>query len=270
MVHIKSLEDVEKIRKASQIVGRTLQLLAQHVQTGISTLELDSIAESEIVKAGARPAFKGYRGFPKTLCVSINEEIVHGIPSKRKLKEGDIVSLDLGAIWDGFYGDAARTFAVGTITKEAQKLINVTRESLNIAIEQARQGNRIGDIGFAVQKFVEAYGYSVVREFVGHGIGRNLHEDPQIPNYGKPGQGPRIKAGMVFAIEPMVCQGGPEVDILEDNWTAITRDRSLAAHFEHSIAIMEDGPVVLSEISEGEPIIFTAEVAENAEEELRK
>jgi methionyl aminopeptidase len=270
MVHIKSLEDIDKIRKASQIVASTLQLLAEHVQTGISTLELDSIAESEIVKMGARPAFKGYRGFPKTLCVSINEEIVHGIPSKRKLKDGDIVSLDLGAIWDGFYGDAARTFAVGTITKEAQNLIDVTRESLKIAIEQARQGNRIGDIGFAVQKFVEAYGYSVVREFVGHGIGRNLHEDPQIPNYGKPGQGPRIKAGMVFAIEPMVCQGGPEVEILEDNWTAITRDRSLAAHFEHSIAITEDGPVVLSEISETAPVVFTAEVAENAEEELRK
>ncbi len=265
MVHIKSLEDVEKIRKASQIVGRTLQLLAQYVQPGISTLELDSVAESEILKTGARPAFKGYRGFPRTLCVSINEEIVHGIPSKRKLKDGDIVSLDLGAIWDGFYGDAAKTFAVGTISKEAQNLIDVTRESLKIAIEQAQQGNRIGDIGFAVQKYVEGHGYSVVREFVGHGIGRNLHEDPQIPNYGKPGQGPRIKPGMVFAIEPMVCQGGPEVEILEDNWTAITRDRSLAAHFEHSLAITEDGPVVLSEITEVEPVFVTAEVAERAE-----
>ncbi|MCI0606041.1 type I methionyl aminopeptidase [bacterium] len=269
MVHIKSLEEVEKIRKASLIVARTLQSLAQCVQEGISTLELDSVAESEILKAGARPAFKGYRGFPRTLCVSINEEIVHGIPSKRKLKDGDIVSLDLGAIWDGFYGDAARTFAVGRIAKEAQNLIDVTKESLRIAIDQARQGNRIGDIGFAVQKFVEGYGYSVVREFVGHGIGRNLHEDPQIPNYGKPGQGPRIKAGMVFAIEPMVCQGGPEVEILADNWTAITRDRSLAAHFEHTIAITENGPVVLSEISKVEPVVFTAEAAEDAEE-LRK
>jgi methionyl aminopeptidase len=265
MVHIKSTDDIEKIRKASEIVGRTLQFLSQYVQAGITTLELDSIAESEIRKTGARPAFKGYRGFPSTLCVSINEEIVHGIPSsRRKLKDGDIVSLDLGAIWDGFYGDAARTFAVGTITKEAKRLVDVTRESLNIAIDHAREGNRIGDIGFAVQKFVESYGYSVVREFVGHGIGRNLHEDPQIPNYGKPGQGPRIKAGMVFAIEPMVCQGGPEVEILEDNWTAITRDRSLAAHFEHSLAITEDGPVVLSEVPEVEPV-FTAEVAENAE-----
>jgi len=265
MVHIKSVEDVEKIRKACQIVARTLQVLSNHVQAGITTMELDTVAESEIRKSGARPAFKGYRGFPKTLCVSINEEIVHGIPSRRKLVDGDIISLDLGAIWDGFYGDAARTFAVGAISNEAMQLLDVTRESLKIAIEQARPGNRIGDIGFAVQSFVERYGYSVVREFVGHGIGRNLHEDPQIPNYGKLGQGPRIKAGMVFAIEPMVCQGGPEVEILKDNWTAITRDRSLAAHFEHSIAITEDGPVVLSEIPEMEESILTAKVAENAE-----
>ena len=263
MVHIKSQQDIDKIRKASHIVANTLQLLSQHVQAGITTLELDAIAESEIRKTGARPAFKGYRGFPRTLCVSINEEIVHGIPSKRKLKDGDIVSLDLGAIWDGFYGDAARTFAVGAITNEAQKLIDVTRESLKIAIDQAREGNRIGDIGFAVQKYVESHGYSVVREFVGHGIGRNLHEDPQIPNYGKPGQGPRIKAGMVFAIEPMVCQGGPEVEILQDNWTAITRDRSLAAHFEHSLAITESGPEVLSDLPELEAVIYNTETAEN-------
>jgi methionyl aminopeptidase len=265
MVQIKSLDDVGKIRKASQIVAQTLQVLARHVHAGVTTLELDAVAESEIRKAGARPAFKGYRGFPKTLCVSINEEIVHGIPSGRRLLDGDIVSLDLGAIWDGFYGDAARTFAVGAISNEATQLVNVTRESLRIAIEQARPGNRIGDIGYAVQKFVEGYGYSVVREFVGHGIGRNLHEDPQIPNYGKPGQGPRIKAGMVFAIEPMVCQGSSEVEILKDNWTAITRDRSLAAHFEHSIAITEEGPVVLSETPETEPVLITAEIAESAE-----
>lgn len=265
MVHIKSTQDIEKIRIASQIVANTLQLLGQYVQTGITTLELDAIAESEIRKTGARPAFKGYRGFPRTLCVSINEEIVHGIPSKRKLNDGDIVSLDLGAIWDGFYGDAARTFAVGTITKDAERLIEVTRQSLKIAIDQAREGNRIGDIGFAVQRFVESHGYSVVREFVGHGIGRNLHEDPQIPNYGKPGQGPRIKTGMVFAIEPMVCQGGPDVEILADNWTAITRDRSLAAHFEHSLAITENGPVVLSELPELEAVVMNAENAESSE-----
>ena len=267
MVHIKSLEDIEKIGKASRIVAQTLEVLSHHVQAGVSTLDLDAVAESEIRKFGARPAFKGYRGFPKTLCVSINEEIVHGIPSKRKLLDGDIVSLDLGAIWDGFYGDAARTFAVGTISNEAAQLVEVTRESLKKAIEQARPGNRIGDIGFAVQKYVESYGYSVVREFVGHGIGRNLHEDPQIPNYGKPGQGPRIKAGMVFAIEPMVCQGGPEVEILKDNWTAVTRDHSLAAHFEHTIAILEEGPVVLSGIPEVKEAFVTAEVVENAEKD---
>jgi methionyl aminopeptidase len=265
MVQIKSQNDIEKIRKASEIVAHTLQVLSKHVQAGITTLELDAIAESEIRAAGARPAFKGYRGFPKTLCVSINEQIVHGIPSNRKLMDGDIISLDLGAIWDGFYGDAARTFAVGMISKDAAKLVNVTRESLRIAIEQARPGNRIGDIGYAVQKYVEGFGYSVVREFVGHGIGRNLHEDPQIPNYGKAGQGPRIKAGMVFAIEPMVCQGGPEVEILKDNWTAITRDRSLAAHFEHTMAITEEGAVVLSEIPETQPIYVTEEIAKSAE-----
>jgi methionyl aminopeptidase len=265
MVQIKSQNDIDKIRKASEIVARTLQVLSGHVQAGITTLELDAIAESEIRGAGARPAFKGYRGFPKTLCVSINEQIVHGIPSNRKLQDGDIVSLDLGAIWDGFYGDAARTFAVGAISKEATKLVEVTRQSLRIAIDQARPGNRIGDIGYAVQKFVEGFGYSVVREFVGHGIGRNLHEDPQIPNYGKPGQGPRIKAGMVFAIEPMVCQGGPEVEILKDNWTAITRDRSLAAHFEHTMAITDGGAVVLSELPENEPVYVTEEIAKSAE-----
>jgi len=265
MIQIKSQEDIEKIRKASRIVAHTLQILSRHVQAGVTTLELDAIAESEIRKAGARPAFKGYRGFPKTLCVSINEEIVHGIPSGRKLVEGDIISLDLGAIWDGFYGDAARTFAVGTISNNAAQLVKVTGESLSIAIAEARPGKRIGDIGYAVQKFVEGYGYSVVREFVGHGIGRNLHEDPQIPNYGKPGQGPRIKTGMVFAIEPMVCQGGPEVEILKDNWTAITRDRSLAAHFEHSIAITDEGPVILSETPDPEPVLVAAEIAESAE-----
>jgi methionyl aminopeptidase len=226
-----------------------LETLSKHVHPGISTLELDEIAESEIRKAGAIPAFKGYRGFPATLCVAVNEVIVHGIPSQRKLKEGDIISLDLGAIWQGFYGDAARTFAVGAISDSARKLIRVTGESLQIAIKNAIPGNRLGDIGYAVQSFVEGHGYSVVREFVGHGIGRNLHEDPQVPNYGKRGQGHRLKPGMVLAIEPMVCMGGPEVEILEDNWTAITKDGSLAAHFEHSIAITADGPVVLSEVN---------------------
>lgn len=250
MIYLKSKEEIGKIQRASQIVAKTLDVLGRHVQEGITTKELDTIAESEIRKSGAVPAFKGYRGFPATLCVSVNEEIVHGIPSSsRKLKAGDLVSLDLGAIWGGFYGDAARTFFVGEATAAASKLSEITRKSLTLAIEQARPGNRIGDIGYAVQSFVESYGYSVVREFVGHGIGRSLHEDPQIPNYGKRGSGPRLKEGMTLAIEPMVCMGKPDVEILDDKWTAVTRDRSLAAHYEHSIAVTNDGPVVLSELS---------------------
>jgi len=246
MVFFKSQDDIAKIRKASQVVAATLEKLGRSVQSGISTLELDAIAESEIRKSGAVPAFKGYRGFPATLCVSINEEVIHGIPSKKTLKDGDIVGLDLGAIWDGFYGDAARTFAVGDVSPKAKLLMDVTEKSLLLGIEQAQAGNRLGDIGYAVQSYAEKHGFSVVREFVGHGIGRSLHEDPQVPNYGQPGHGQRIKAGMVLAIEPMVCQGGPEVDILDDNWTAVTRDGKLSAHFEHSVAITPEGPVILS------------------------
>jgi methionyl aminopeptidase len=249
MVIFKSQNEIDRIRKASQIVARTLNFLESHVQPGITTRELDQIAESEIRKAGAIPAFKGYRGFPATLCVSINEEVVHGIPADRKLKEGDIVGLDLGCIWDGFYGDAAKTYPVGEISEEAKQLLETTENSLMIGIDQARVGNRIGDIGYAVQTLAESKGYSVVRDFVGHGIGRNLHEDPQVPNYGTRGQGPRIKAGMVLAIEPMVCQGRADVEVLADNWTAVTRDGSLAAHFEHSIAITDNGPEILSVVS---------------------
>ena len=244
----KSQEEIDRIRKASQIIARTLGVLKSHVHAGITTRELDQIAESEIRKAGAKPAFKGYRGFPATLCVSINEEVVHGIPSDRKLKEGDIVGLDLGCIWEDFYGDAARTFPVGQVSDESIRLLKITEESLMIGIDQARPGNRIGDIGFAVQSHAEGNGYTVVRDFVGHGIGRNLHEDPQIPNYGNRGQGPRIKAGMVLAIEPMVCQGLADVEVLADNWTAVTKDGSLAAHFEHSIAITDNGPEILSRV----------------------
>ncbi len=249
MVIFKSQNEIDRIRKASQIVARTLNFLESHVQPGITTRELDQIAESEIRKAGAVPAFKGYRGFPATLCVSINEEVVHGIPADRKLKEGDIVGLDLGCIWDGFYGDASKTYTFGEISEEAKRLLETTENSLLIGIDQARVGNRIGDIGYAVQTLAESKGYSVVRDFVGHGIGRNLHEDPQVPNYGTRGQGPRIKAGMVLAIEPMVCQGRADVEVLADNWTAVTRDGSLAAHFEHSIAITDNGPEILSIVS---------------------
>jgi methionyl aminopeptidase len=248
MVIFKSQDEIDRIRKASRIVARTLSVLESHVQAGITTRELDQIAESEIRKSGAKPAFKGYRGFPATLCVSVNEEVVHGIPSDRKLKEGDIVGLDLGCIWEDFYGDAARTYAVGRITDESKRLLQITEESLMIGIDQARPGNRIGDIGFAVQAHAESNGYTVVRDFVGHGIGRNLHEDPQIPNYGNRGQGPRIKAGMVLAIEPMVCQGRADVEVLADNWTAVTKDGSLAAHFEHSVAITDNGPEILSQV----------------------
>jgi methionyl aminopeptidase len=250
MVIFKSQNEIDRIRKASRIVARTLNFLESHVQPGITTRELDQIAESEIRKAGAIPAFKGYRGFPATLCVSINEEVVHGIPSDRKLKEGDIVGLDLGCIWEDFYGDAAKTYPVGEISEAAKRLLETTEKSLMIGIDQARVGNRIGDIGYAVQTLAESSGYSVVRDFVGHGIGRNLHEDPQVPNYGNRGQGPRIKAGMVIAIEPMVCQGRADVEVLADNWTAVTRDGSLAAHFEHSIAITDNGPEILSISSE--------------------
>jgi methionyl aminopeptidase len=248
MVIFKSKDEIARIHKASQIVAKTLDRLGHSVESGVTTLELDAIAENEIRKAGAIPAFKGYRGFPATLCVSINEEIVHGIPSKRKLKEGDLVSLDLGAIWQDYYGDAARSFAVGQIKPEVGTLMKVTEESLMIGIEQARAGNRIGDIGCAVQSHVEKYGFSVVRDFVGHGIGRNLHEDPQIPNYGKKGHGHRIKPGMVLAIEPMIVMGGHEVEVLDDNWTAVTRDRSMAAHYEHSVAVTENGPWILSQL----------------------
>lgn len=248
MVFLKTPEEVEKIYRASQIVAKTLEVLGEHVKPGISTKDLDRIAEEEIRKAGATPAFKGYRGFPATLCVSVNEEIVHGIPSQRKLKEGDIVGLDLGAIWQGFYGDAARTFMVGGVTESAVRLVDVTRQSLSLAIEQCKPGNRIGDIGHAVQSFAERHGFSVVRDFVGHGIGRSLHEEPQVPNYGNRGQGPRLKAGLVIAIEPMVCAGKADVEVLADDWTAVTRDRSLSAHFEHSVAITDDGPWVLSEL----------------------
>ena len=248
MVFLKSPEEVEKIYRASQIVAQTLEILGTHVKPGISTKELDKIAEEEIRKAGAVPAFIGYRGFPATLCVSVNEEIVHGIPSQRRLKEGDIVGLDLGAIWQGFYGDAARTFVVGSVTEAAVRLVEVTEQSLRLAIEQCNPGNRIGDIGYAVQSFAEKNGYSVVRDFVGHGIGRNLHEEPQVPNYGNRGQGPRLKPGLVIAIEPMVCAGRADVDVLSDDWTAVTRDGSLSAHFEHSVAITENGPWILSEL----------------------
>jgi methionyl aminopeptidase len=242
MIILKTPAEIEIMTQASRVVAEALREVERAVSPGVSTEELDQIAEKEIRARGAVPAFKGYRNYPKTLCVSVNEQVVHGIPSKRKLKEGDIVGLDLGAIVGGFYGDSAVTVAVGRVSDEVLRLIRVTEEALYLGIEQAVVGNRISDISHAVQRHVESAGYSVVTEFVGHGIGRQLHEEPQVPNYGKPGQGPRLQSGMVLAIEPMVNMGGSAVRILDDRWTAVTVDGSLSAHFEHTIAVQPKGP----------------------------
>jgi methionyl aminopeptidase len=247
MIILKSLQEIEKIRKACLIVADVLEAMREMVRTGVTTQALDEFAERFIIAAGATPAFKGYRGYPKTLCTSVNNEVIHGIPSKGTvLKQGDIISVDVGTIVDGFYGDAAITIPVGTITPEAERLLRVTEESLLRGIAQAQAGNRLYDISHAVQKHVESNGYSVVREFVGHGIGRSLHEDPQLPNFGEPGQGQKLKPGMVLAIEPMVNVGGYATVTQEDNWTAVTADGSLSAHFEHTIAVMSDGPWILT------------------------
>jgi methionyl aminopeptidase len=245
MIILKTPDEIAVMAKASRVVAEALLVLKDAVKPGVTTDELDKLAESEIRSRGAMPAFKGYRNYPKTLCASVNEQVVHGIPSKRVLKEGDIVGLDLGAIVGGFYGDSAVTVGVGRIDEKTAMLVRVTEESLSLAIEQAQVGNRLSDISHAVQRHVEAAGYSVVTEFVGHGIGRQLHEEPQVPNYGKPGQGPRLQSGMVLAIEPMVNMGGSAVRVLDDRWTAVTVDGSLSAHFEHTIAIQPSGPAIV-------------------------
>ncbi|MBN1552727.1 type I methionyl aminopeptidase, partial [bacterium] len=229
------------------IVAELLRMLRDEIQPGLTTLHLNNLCERYIEKKGAKAAFKGYNGFPNALCISVNEEIVHGIPGHRQLNEGDIVSCDIGVLWKGYYGDAAATFPVGEISREAEKLVTVTQESLYKGIEMAREGNRLYDISHAIQSHVESAGFSVVRMFVGHGIGRELHEDPQIPNYGLPGRGVRLKTGMVLALEPMVNVGHHGVKILNDGWTAVTEDGSLSAHFEHSIAIQNGVPEILSE-----------------------
>lgn len=242
MIILKSPEEIEVMAKASRLVAETLQLLKRHIKAGVATDELDRLAEEFIRSRGGIPAFKGYRSYPKTLCISVNDQVVHGIPSKRVLKEGDIVGLDLGAIVEGFYGDSAMTLPVGSIDEKAAELLRVTEEALYAGISRAVVGNRLSDISHAVQERAESAGFSVVTDFVGHGIGRQLHEEPQVPNYGKPGQGPRLQAGMVLAIEPMVNMGKSEVRVLEDQWTAVTKDGSLSAHFEHTIAIQPSGP----------------------------
>ena len=247
MVILKSLQEIEKIRAACLVVADVLDGIRELVRPGVNTQMLDEFAERAIIRAAARPAFKGYRGYPKTLCTSVNNQVVHGIPSKEViLRPGDIISIDVGAIVDGFYGDAAVTLPVGEVSPEAERLIKVTEEALSRGIAQAAAGNRLYDISYAVQSYVESHGYSVVREFVGHGIGRSLHEEPQIPNFGERGQGLRIKPGMVFAIEPMVNIGGSATMVKEDSWTAVTVDGSLSAHFEHTIAVLPEGPWVLS------------------------
>ncbi len=242
MIILKTPDEIEVMARASKLVAETLRALKREVRPGVTTEDLDRIAEDFIRSRGGIPAFKGYRSYPKTLCASVNEQVVHGIPSKRVLKEGDIIGLDLGAIVDGFYGDAAVTVPVGAIHPRVTELLQVTEEALYKGIEQAVVGNRLSDISHAVQRHAEAAGFSVVTDFVGHGIGRQLHEEPQVPNYGKPGQGPRLQVGMVLAIEPMINVGNSGVRILDDQWTAVTKDGSLSAHFEHTIAIQASGP----------------------------
>lgn len=249
MIILKTPSEIAVMAEASRVVAEALAIVRKAVRPGISTDELDCIAEEAIRARGAVPAFKGYRNYPKTLCASVNEQVVHGIPSKRKLKEGDIIGLDLGAIVGGFYGDSAVTVAVGQIPGATEKLVQVTEEALYLGIKQAVVGNRLTDISNAVQQHVECAGFSVVTEFVGHGIGRQLHEEPQVPNYGKPGQGPRLQPGMVLAIEPMVNMGRSAVRVLEDRWTAVTVDGSLSAHFEHTIVVQPSGaPRILSQL----------------------
>ena len=245
----KSAAEIEKMRCSGHLVREILDALKAAVKPGVSTMDLERIAAKMIQDAGAKPAFKGYYDYPCVLCTSINQEIVHGIPSeKRKLAVGDIVSIDCGVILDGYYGDAAITVAVGTeIAPDLRKLLEVTEASLYRGIEQARVGNNVGDVGAAVQEYVEAAGFSVVREFVGHGIGTKLHEEPQVPNFGSKGQGAKLREGMVLAIEPMVNTGGPGTRVLEDKWTAVTADGGYSAHFEHCVAVTKDGPVILTQ-----------------------
>jgi len=246
-VVLKSSQEIEKMRRAGQVVREVLELVRGLVKPGATTLDLEKAAEARLNELGVKAAFKGYHGFPCVLCTSVNSEVVHGIPSsKRVLADGDIVSVDCGVIVDGFYSDSAVTYAVGTPSAATLKLLTVTQASLEKAIQQAQVGGRLGDISFAVQEMCEAEGFGVVREFVGHGIGRSMHEDPQVPNFGTRGKGPRLKAGMVIAIEPMINAGGPEVKVLQDGWTTITLDGGYSAHFEHTVAITKDGPQVLT------------------------
>lgn len=246
MIIYKSEAEIEMMRKSSQIVARILSELREMIRPGLETRELDSYAETRARQLGAVPAFKGYRGYPASLCVSVNEEIVHGIPSRRRLQEGDIVSLDFGVVYEGFYGDAALTVPVGKVSDLALKLIDVAERAFYRGLEELKIGNRLSDVSAAIQREVEGAGFSVIRAFVGHGIGRSLHEEPQLPNFGLPGHGPRLKRGLTLAIEPMIAAGHWEVEVLNDGWTAVTQDRSLSAHYEHTVALTDHGVEILS------------------------
>lgn len=247
MIVCRSAAELDKMRAAGRLVGDVLTAMRAMVAPGVTTGELDALAERLISDAGATPAFKGYHGYPATICASVNEEVIHGIPSaQRVLREGDVISIDVGASLGGYFGDSAITLPVGQVSDAAATLLRVTEESLYKAIETVKAGSRVSDIGHAVQHHVEAYGFSVVREFVGHGIGQRMHEEPQIPNYGEAGRGPRLSAGMVLAIEPMVNAGKPAVKVLSDGWTAVTRDKSLSAHFEHTVAVTAEGAWILT------------------------
>lgn len=247
MIICRSAAELDKMHAAGRLVGEVLTAIRAMVAPGVTTGELDALAERLITDAGATPAFKGYHGYPATICASVNEEVIHGIPSaQRVLREGDVISIDVGASLGGYFGDSAITLPVGRVSEDAATLLRVTEESLYKAIETVKPGGRVSDIGHAVQRHVEAYGFSVVREFVGHGIGQRMHEEPQVPNYGEAGRGPRLSAGMVLAIEPMVNAGKPAVKVLSDGWTAVTRDKSLSAHFEHTVAVTAEGAWILT------------------------
>ena len=246
MIYLKTPEEIALLRASNQLVGKTLAEVAKHIRVGVTTLELDKIAEDFIRSNGALPGFLGYGGFPNTLCVSVNDQVVHGIPSNYALKEGDIVSVDCGVLQNGFYGDSAYTFCVGKVDEKVKKLLKITKESLSLGIDSAQHGNRIGDIGFAIQQHCQKAGFSVVRKLVGHGVGRNLHEDPEVPNFGKKGQGVLLKEGMVIAIEPMINMGNRDVVQEKDGWTIRTIDRKPSAHFEHTIAVRKGKAEILS------------------------
>jgi len=246
MIRIKSKDELDMIRLSGAILARIMEVLRSKLKAGISTKELDCLAEDSISKEGALPAFKGYRGYPACVCTSINEEVVHGIPSERRVKDGDLVSIDLGINYKGYFSDCAITVPVGKVTGERKKLVEVTKKALQLGIKQAEPENHLSDISSAIQSYVEAEGFSVVRQFVGHGIGLNIHEEPEIPNFGQPHKGPILKPGMVLAIEPMVNMGTWEVEILQDGWTAVTKDRLPSSHFEHTVAVTESGPQILT------------------------